>query len=357
MVKELGCYALGGAPASSREVIDESRDAERLGFGTVFLSERWNLKEAATLSGAAGAVTEKITIATGATNPTTRHPLITASYASTMHSLTGGRFVLGIGRGVKPLFDAFGMQSTTTAQMEDFAGVMRRLWRGETIIDHDGPLGRFPVLKLDDRFDLDIPLGIVAFGPQTLALGGRAYDHVILHTFFTDETLVRCVGIVRDAAERAGRDPDAVTVWSLLATIPDTLTEEERLMKTVGRLGTYLQLYGDLLVRTNNWDPAVLDAFRAAPVVQGFGRTFMDSVATTEQLEEVAALLPDEWLAASATGTPENCAAGARNQLALGAGGVILHGVTPRQLEPVVNAYTAHQQQAAVSSSAAPSLP
>ena len=29
-------------------------------------------------------------------------------------------------------------------------------------------------------------------------------------------------------------------------------------MKTVGRLATYLQGYGDLLVRTNGWDPAVL---------------------------------------------------------------------------------------------------
>jgi putative ABC transport system permease protein len=39
--------------------------------------------------------------------------------------------------------------------------------------------------------------------------------------------------------------------------------EEQRLMKTVGRLGTYLQGYGDLLVRTNGWDPAVLQRFLA----------------------------------------------------------------------------------------------
>lgn len=108
------------------------------------------------------------------------------------------------------------MKPITTAVMEDFAGVMRRLWRGETIVDHDGPLSRFGVLKLDDRFDLDIPLGLVAFGPDTLALGGRAYDHVILHTFFTDATLTPAVRTVRESAS-ARRPPcrrSAATSWT-----------------------------------------------------------------------------------------------------------------------------------------------
>ena len=35
-------------------------------------------------------------------------------------------------------------------------------------------------------------------------------------------------------------------------------------MTTVGRLATYLQGYGDLLVETNRWDPAVLERTSAA---------------------------------------------------------------------------------------------
>ncbi|HYF25502.1 MAG TPA: TIGR03857 family LLM class F420-dependent oxidoreductase, partial [Baekduia sp.] len=275
---ELGFYALAGAAPSARAIIDEVRAGEALGLGTAFISERWNVKEAATLTGAAGAVSERVRIATGATNHTTRHPVITASWASTMHSLTGGRFVLGLGRGIKPLFDAFGLPAITTAQMEDFAGLMRRLWRGETVVGHDGPAGRFPMLKLDDRFDLHIPMAVTAFGPQTLALGGRAFDEVILHTFFADDTLQRCVRAVKDAAEQAGRDPAAVRVWSVFATVGDHLPEDVRLKKTVGRLATYLQVYGDLLVRTNGWDPAVLQRFRASPLVQGFGRDLIDAV-------------------------------------------------------------------------------
>ena len=81
---------------------------------------------------------------------------------------------------------------------------MRRLWQGETIVGHDGPAGRYPFLRLDPTFDEDIPLGLMAFGPNTLALGGRAFDQVVLHTFFTDETLVRCVNTVKDVGG-AGR--------------------------------------------------------------------------------------------------------------------------------------------------------
>lgn len=335
---ELGFYTLAGAPDSPRDLIDEVRDAEALGLGAAFISERFNIKEAATLSGAAGAVSENIRIITGATNHNTRHPIVTASYASTMHFLTGGRFTLGIGRGIGPLQDAYGMDRITTAQMEDFALLMRRLWHGETVLGHDGPCGSWPMLRLDPDFDEDIPLGLVAFGPRSLELGGRVFDDVILHTFFTDETLVRCVQTVKTAAERAGRDPADVRVWSCFATIGDHIDEALRLKKSVGRLATYLQAYGDLMVETNRWDPAALEAFRADPMVSGF-RGAIDDKATTSDLEHIATLIPDEWLAPSATGNAEQCASAVRSQLALGADAVILHGATPTQLAPIVDAY------------------
>lgn len=113
---ELGFYTLAGAPQSPRELIDEVRLAEQLGLGHAFISERFNIKEACTLSGAVGAVSETIQISTAATNHNTRHPIVTAAYATTMHRLTGGRFTLGLGRGIDRMFDAFGMPRVTTAQ-------------------------------------------------------------------------------------------------------------------------------------------------------------------------------------------------------------------------------------------------
>ena len=107
-------------------------------------------------------------------------------------------------------------------------------------------------------------------------------------------------------------------------------------MKSVGRLGTYLQGYGELLVRTNDWDPAVLERFLADPVAKVAG---LDVVGTPEQLQHAATLIPDEWLAPSATGTPEQCVAAIRHQFDLGCDGVIMHGATPDELDPIVAEY------------------
>jgi probable F420-dependent oxidoreductase len=265
--------------------------------------------------------------------------MVTAGFARTMQSLTGGRFILGLGRGVPLAQDAYGIPRITTAQMEDFAGLMRRLFRGETIIGHDGPAGSWPVLFLDDSLDEYLTMGIVAFGPETLKLGGRCFDQVVLHTYFTDETTARCVQSVKAAAAYAGRDPASVKVWSCFATIGDHIPEDRRLMKTVGRLATYLQAYGELLVRTNGWDLDVLIRFLADPVVQA--SRGLDVVGTTEQLEHVATLIPDDWLAPAATGSPERCVAAIRNQFDLGCDGVIMHGATPEELAPIVAAYRA----------------
>lgn len=336
---ELGFYLLAGAGGDGpATLMDEARHGETLGLGTAFISERWNIKESASLAGAACAVTTRMQVATAATNHNTRHPLITASWATTLHRLSAGRFTLGIGRGIAAVYAAFGVPGVTTAQMEDFARVMRRLWRGEVIVNHDGPIGSYPILVLDPDFDEDIRLALVAFGPRTLALGGRLFDDVILHTFFTPETLTRCVRTVKDSAERAGRDPDAVRVWSCLATVGDHLPEELRLKKTVARLATYLQGYGDLMVKTNDWDPAVLQRFRADPVVGSIGGG-IDHKASADQIEHIATLIPDSWLDPAATGSPQRCVRRVRDEFGYGADAVILHGATPHELEPIVAEY------------------
>jgi probable F420-dependent oxidoreductase len=335
--EELGCYLLAGQPRSARDILDEVSDAERLGLGTAFISERYNKKEIAALSGAAAAASSSIQLCTGATNHNTRHPMVTAGMTRTLRDLTGGRFTLGIGRGVPILQGAYGIPPITTAQMADFAQLMRRLFRGEVIVGHDGPAGSYPVLHLDATLDEYLPLALVAFGPNTLELGGRMFDEVILHTYFTDETTKRCVELVKSAAEEAGRDPDAVKVWACLATVGDHVPEVDRLRKTVGRLGTYLQGYGQLLVDTNGWDRAVLQSFLSDPVISTVAG--LDVVGTVDQLEHAATLLPDEWLSYAATGTPAQCVTAIRHQIDLGCDGVILHGSTPAELEPIVAEY------------------
>lgn len=337
---ELGCYGLAGHTSSPRDLVDEARLAERLGIGSVFLSERFNVKDAAVLAGAAGAATEHLGIATAATNHNTRHPLVTATFATTMHRLTGGRYAFGLGRGFDLLFDVMGVPRVTGAQLEDAIGIYRRLWRGEAVLGHDGPAGSYPYLHQDSSFDEHIPVLMMAIGPRSLELAGRVADGVVLHTFLSDETLARSVAIVRRAAEEAGRDPASVRVWAVLATVEESIDEEARLRKLVGRLATYLQGYGEVLVRANGWDLAALERFRTDDLVVGYPGAF-DATGTVEELSHLRDdVLPASWLAASATGSAAQCAARIQDQLDAGADSVVLHGATPSELAPVVEAWS-----------------
>lgn len=335
---ELACYGLAGHSSSPADLIPEVRLAERLGLGSVFLSERFNLKDAAVLAGAAAAASTTIGIATAATNHNTRHPLVTATMATTLHRMTGGRYALGLGRGFNLLFDVMGLPRVTGAQMEDAVGIYRRLWHGEAF-GHDGPAGSYPFLSQDSSFDEDIPVLMMAIGDRSLELAGRVADGVVLHTFLGDATLARSVARIRDAASAVGRDPSDVRVWAVLAVVEESIPEELALRKLVGRLATYLQGYGEVLVRANGWDLADLQRFRDDPLVQSYAGAF-DAVGTTEQLGYLRdEVLPAEWLAASATGSAEACARRVLDQLDAGADSVVLHGATPTELAPVLDAY------------------
>jgi 5,10-methylenetetrahydromethanopterin reductase len=123
----------------------------------------------------------------------------------------------------------------------------------------------------------------------------------------------------------------------VLAVLTD-LPEEMRLKMLVGRMGTYLQAYGEALVAVNGWDPQVLTDFRESAAVKAVGGS-IDAVATPAQLEVIAEQIPEEWLAASAVGSAPHVAQRIQDQFDAGADGVILHASTPDQLAPALEAY------------------
>jgi len=334
---ELGFYGLAGHTDDPHDLLDEIADAERTGLGAVFLSERFDTKDAVALAGAAAAASHRLGIGTAATNPHTRHPLVTATAATTLHRLSRGRYALGLGRGFDALSDLIGLPRVTSARLEDTVALLRTLWRGEAVADHHGAAGDFPYLRRTATGEDRIPVLMVALGERTLELAGRIADGVVLHTFFTDDTLARAVRTVRHAAERAGRDPGSVRIWAVLATVEESVPEELRLRKITGRLATYLQGYGDVLVRVNGWDPGVLKRFRDDPLVRDHPGPLDAAPAAT--LERIGSLLPDEWLAACATGSAGHCASRIADQFGAGADSVILHGATPAELAPVVAAW------------------
>lgn len=335
---ELDCYLLPGHTTTPRDAIDEARAAEAVGMGRVWLSERFDVKEAGVICSAALAVTETLTVATAATNVHTRHPLLLASLCSSLHYLSGGRFELGLARGVGVRNQMMGLATVKNRELIESLDVLRRLWKGEKVIGHDGALGKMPYLSTGDWMNAHIPIHFVGFGSTSLRMAGGHFEGVHLHTFITLEGLRRAKALVQEGAEAAGRDPDAVKVTTVCATAinPD---REARLKKFVARMATYMQApgYAEFLVELNGWDTEVLTAFRAAPVVQSMAGG-IDSVATLDQLEEIEALIPQEWLPA-AVGTPEDCARYWQSELQNGADSVCIHGSTATEFAPALQAY------------------
>ncbi|MFE0749583.1 TIGR03857 family LLM class F420-dependent oxidoreductase [Gordonia sp. NPDC058843] len=334
---EIGYYALSRHPVDPAELADEARLADHEGFGAAFVSERFNVKDAAVLAGGLAAATRRMGIATAATNHNTRHPIITASMAATLSAMTGGRFALGLGRGFAAQWQVLGVPDVTAAQLTDAAAVLRTLWRGEMILGHDGPLGTYDYLNLGVAVP-PVPILLVTMSPNTLRLAGRIADGVVLHTFFSDAATTTAVETVRAAAAEAGRDPASVRIWSVLATVPDDLDEDDRLRRLYGRLATYLQGYPDVLMRANGWRQGDLDQIRETSAFAD-ARGPIDATATADELARLAEVIPASWVADSAVGSADRCAAAVKRQFDLGVDSVIMHGAAPSELMGVLNAY------------------
>jgi probable F420-dependent oxidoreductase len=342
-LNELGYYAVTRHPADVRVTLPEARAAEALGLGSCHIGERATVKDAAVLSGALAGCSSSLGIAPS-TNHHTRHPTITATVGSTMHALTEGRFAMAFGRGMAAYWNAIGLPVVTEARLRDFFSILRRLWAGDLILDHDGPAGKWPMLRHVNGLDDAPPIGLVAVGPKTMELAGEISDFVVLHTFFSDEATEKSVAAVRRGAERAGRDPDSVRIWACLATVPDALSPEDQLRRGVGRLATYLQAYADVLVSANGWDPVVWERIKLSELFTTAAAAGpIDASASYETLQRIAELIPAEWLDSVASGSPQNCARTIARQYDLGTHSVIMHGASPQELEPIVRAYRAER--------------
>lgn len=335
---ELSCYLLPGHTTTPAAAIEQAKQSEAAGLGKVWLSERFDVKDAGVICSAALAVTENIHVATAATNIHTRHPLVLATLCASLHYISGGRFELGLARGVAIRDQLMGLPGVTNQQMVEGLDILRKLWHGEKIMGYDGPMGNLPYLSMGDWMSADIPIHFVGFGPKALRFAGAHFDGVHLHTFITHEGLQRAKALVQEGAADAGRDPDAVKVHSVFATALNP-TREDYLKKFVARMATYMQApgYAEMLVALNEWDMDILEAFRANEVVQSVPGA-IDSVATLEQLEGISELIPTEWLPA-ASGSAMDCAKAWKAQLENGADGVVIHGSTPDEFAPILADY------------------
>lgn len=155
------------------------REIEDLGFDHLWITDSsLHARNCYVTLAMAALHSAHLRLGTAVTNPLTRHPAITAAAIASVDELSGGRAVLGIGTGDRPLL-ALGLKPSPLADLEAAVVAMRSLWRGDEV---DVEAGSFSLHEAKLRFAAraDIPVFVSASGPRTLELAGRLADGVIV---------------------------------------------------------------------------------------------------------------------------------------------------------------------------------
>src|SRR3954469_6028931 len=79
------------------ESVSRAREAERLGYESVWVTQMPDARDAALVLAAYAAATKWVRLGTGVLPVYTRHPTAMAQKAATLDEMSGGRFILGLG--------------------------------------------------------------------------------------------------------------------------------------------------------------------------------------------------------------------------------------------------------------------
>jgi len=138
------------------------------------------------------------------TNPGTREPTVLASGYATLHDISNGRMVMGIGRGDSAR-RYIGQQPVKVAEFEQALAMIREFVNGREVHWNDKDLQ----LKWVRPELPEVPIWVAGYGPKALAVAGRVGDGVIIQ--LADPQIVTWImDTARKAAEEAGRDPAAL---------------------------------------------------------------------------------------------------------------------------------------------------
>ena len=220
------------SPARMREL---THLAEELGYDNVWFGDSQNIwREAYVNMGAAAVGTEHLTFGTGVTNGVTRHPSVLASTWATLHELTGGRAILGIGTGDSSL-RTMGLKPMKLAELEEYLGMLRALFRGEEAKEPE--TGEpFRLNYLDGP--IDVPIYIAASAPKILKLTGRIADGCVMLVGTDPSFIEGGLERIRAGAEEAGRDLSDVRIvlWTPTAIDEDGTLARDLVRAHVSRV-------------------------------------------------------------------------------------------------------------------------
>jgi probable F420-dependent oxidoreductase len=216
MALDFGVTVLPDPPY--QRLIELLQLAERHGFeyGWTYDSHVLWQESTPTLALAAKA-TERIKLGHMVTNPGTREPTVVASAYATLHDISNGRMVMGIGRGDSAR-RYIGQKPVKVARFEEALRMIKPFMNGEQVHWNDTDVELAWV-----RPELPpIEMNVAGYGPRVLAVAGRVGDGVIIQ--LADPDIIRwTMETARKAAEEAGRDPSEL---KCIVCAPSVITDD-----------------------------------------------------------------------------------------------------------------------------------
>jgi 5,10-methylenetetrahydromethanopterin reductase len=190
----------------------------------------------------AAATTERLRLGPGVTNPVTRHPSVTASAALTLQAESGGRTVLGVGRGDTALAE-LGRRPVRVADMERALLQFRAYLDGNKVVLD----GRAVRLQLSARGLPRVPVEVAASGPLMIAIAARHADRVSLSIGAEPARVRWAADLARETRERAGLDPGALRLGAYVhvGVDPDRAAARELIRGAAAAFARF-SLPGDL---------------------------------------------------------------------------------------------------------------
>jgi len=197
-------------PANLDQLAQWVCHAERLGVEMAFSAEAW-WSDAATPLAYLAARTERSTLAAGIMQVTARTPAMTAMTALTLHDLSKGRFVLGLGASGPRLVEGLhGIKyNPALTRLRETVDICRMIFRGEKV-SYQGKLLKLPLpdgegkaIRIDHE-PVDLPVYLATLGPNSLRYTGAVADGW-LGTSFSPEHAEAHLAYLREGARESGR--------------------------------------------------------------------------------------------------------------------------------------------------------
>lgn len=197
------------------EEVEYAQYAERKGFESVWHAESRLARDGITPVATILAHTKLLKVGPGVINTWTRNVALIAVTFSTLHEMSNGRALLGLGAWWDPIAWKVGIERKKPLQvMREYVEVLKRLFAMERVT-YDGEFVRLRDIRLDIVYgDPDaprpVPIYVGATGMQMMELAGELADGVLLNYLvspkYNEEALVH----LRRGAAKARRSFDTI---------------------------------------------------------------------------------------------------------------------------------------------------